>query len=185
MDEATQKPTILFIVGSLRKQSFNRQMAEEARSIIGDRAETSILEWADVPVFNQDAEFPTPEAVKRVREEVAAADALWLATPEYNSGVPGGFKNLIDWLSRPLEDGSPAVINGKIATCSTVAGGSVGRYVQAAVIPTFNLLKLEMVRIPNTTLGFNREEFTTNKMNFDETAKADLTRQVNALLAKL
>ena len=48
----------------------------------------------DVPVFSQDIEFPAPEAVRRVRKAVADADALWIVSPEYNHGVPGGLKNL-------------------------------------------------------------------------------------------
>ena len=51
---------ILFIVGSLRKGSFNRQMAREAEKIIGDRAEVSYLEYSDLPYMNQDIEFPAP-----------------------------------------------------------------------------------------------------------------------------
>ena len=94
--ESTEtKPSILFIVGSLRKQSLNGQLAQVARTALGERATTSELAWADVPVFSQDIEFPAPEAVRRVRKAVADADALWIVSPEYNHGVPGGLKNLI------------------------------------------------------------------------------------------
>ena len=54
---------VLFIIGSLRKGSFNRQMAREAEKIIGDRAEVSYLEYSDLPYMNQDIEFPAPEIV--------------------------------------------------------------------------------------------------------------------------
>lgn len=180
-----KKPSILFIVGSLRKRSFNRQLAEEAMKVIGERAETSMLEWADVPVFNQDEEFPAPAPVQRVRDTVSNADALWLVTPEYNHSMPGGFKNLIDWLSRPLQDGSPAVIMKKITTYSAFSGGSCGRYVLSAVIPTFEYLQLELIKVPPTSGGFNRQEFDTSVLQITDAMHADLERQAAALLAKL
>ena len=179
------KPSILFIVGSLRKKSFNRQLAEEAMKVIGDRADTSMLEWADVPVLNQDEEFPTPAPVQRVRDAVAKADALWFVTPEYNHSMPGGFKNLIDWLSRPLQDGSPAVIMKKTATYSAFSGGSCGRYVLAAVIPTFEYLQLDLIKKPPTSGGFNRQEFETSVLQITDAMDADLKRQADALLAKI
>lgn len=179
------KPTILFIVGSLREKSFNKQLAEEARNIVGDRANTPMLEWDDVPVFNQDKEFPAPESVERVRKAVSEADSIWFVTPEYNHSMPGGFKNLIDWLSRPLQDGSPAVIMKKTATYSAFSGGSCGRYVLSAVIPTFEYLQLDLIKIPPTSGGFNRQEFDTSILDVTDTMRADISRQAEALLKHL
>lgn len=179
------KPTILFIVGSLREKSFNKQLAEEARNIVGDRANTPMLEWDDVPVFNQDKEFPAPESVERVRTAVSEADAIWFVTPEYNHSMPGGFKNLIDWLSRPIQDGSPAVIMKKTATYSAFSGGSCGRYVLSAVIPTFEYLQLDLIKIPPTSGGFNRQEFDTSILDVTDTMRADISRQAEALLKHL
>ena len=178
-------PKVLFIVGSLRKKSFNRQLAEEAQRILGKRADTSILDWADVPVLNQDEEFPTPAPVQRVRNAVVDADAIWFVTPEYNHSMPGGFKNLIDWLSRPLQDGSPAVIMKKTATYSAFSGGSCGRYVLAAVIPTFEYLQLDLIKVPPTSEGFNRQEFETSVLQITDTMRSDLSRQADALLERI
>ena len=77
-------PRILMIVGSLREQSFNRQLAREIERIIGNRAEVEELDWHDVPLMNQDIEWPTPEAVQRARDAVTQADVLWFCSPEYN-----------------------------------------------------------------------------------------------------
>ena len=107
---------ILFIVGSLREGSFNRQLAREAEQMIGARAEVTYLDYKDVPLMNQDIEFPEPEAVGRLRAAVKEADGIWVFTPEYNFSYPGHVKNLFDWLSRPLVAGdyeTPTVINGK------------------------------------------------------------------------
>lgn len=180
-----EAPKIVFIVGSLRKQSFNRQLAEEARKVIGARADTSIMPWADVPVLNQDEEFPTPASVQRVREAVADADGLWIVTPEYNHGLPGGLKNLIDWLSRPLEDGSPGVILGKTVTYSAFSGSSCGRYVLAALIPTFDFLQLKVIAEPPTSGGFDRQQYESNVLRITDTMRADISRQADALLAQI
>ena len=111
-------PRILMIVGSLREQSFNRQLAREIERIIGNRAEVEELDWHDVPLMNQDIEWPTPEAVQRARDAVTQADVLWFCSPEYNYQIPGGLKNLLDWLSRPTDEHdrtSPSAIRGKHA----------------------------------------------------------------------
>ncbi len=109
-------PRILMIVGSLREHSFNRQLAREVERIIGDRAEVSYLDWHDVPFMDQDIEWPTPEPVAAARAAVLSADGLWFFSPEYNYQIPGGLKNLLDWLSRPLDEHdrtSPSAIKGQ------------------------------------------------------------------------
>ena len=93
---------VLLIVGSLRKESFNLQLAKLAAEMLKDKVQVSILHYADLPFMNQDIEFPTPESVARVRQEVLAADGIWIFSPEYNYQIPGVLKNLLDWLSRPL-----------------------------------------------------------------------------------
>ena len=89
---------ILFIIGSLRKESFNKKLAEEVEQMIGERAIVEYLDYSDVPPMNQDIEFPAPEAVKRVRDRVAETNALWIFSPEYNYSYPGHLKNLFDCL---------------------------------------------------------------------------------------
>lgn len=121
---STPAPRILGIVGSLRNGSFNRTVAEEAAAIIAAKGGTlELLDWSEIPVFNQDIEFPAPESVKRARAAVTAADGLYFFTPEYNRSIPGGLKNLIDWLSRPIDADTPHVLNTKKMA---VAGLSVG-----------------------------------------------------------
>ena len=67
---------ILMIVGSLRKQSFNRQLAQKIEAILGDRASVTYLEYWDIPYLDQDMEFPAPESVARVRAAVQEADGI-------------------------------------------------------------------------------------------------------------
>jgi chromate reductase len=72
-----KKIKILAIVGSLRKDSYNRQLALAAKNIVGDRGDFTLLEYGDIPFMNQDIEYPAPDAVKRVRDEVKSADGIW------------------------------------------------------------------------------------------------------------
>lgn len=92
---------LVFIVGSLRRGSFNRVLAEYAAEAVGGRAEVEYLDYADLPLMNEDIEFPAPAAVARIREQVESADGVWIFSPEYNFSYPAGLKNALDWLSRP------------------------------------------------------------------------------------
>ena len=101
---------ILFVIGSTRKNSFNRQLANITEKLIGKYAsnncaqiQVNYLQFDNLPFFNQDIEFPTPETVEKIRHEFSSADGIWIFTPEYNQSYPGYLKNLIDWLSRPLK----------------------------------------------------------------------------------
>ena len=87
---------ILFIIGSLRAKSFNRQVANVAKEMIGNRAEVQELDYSDLPLLNQDIEQPELEVVARIRKVIAEADGLWIFTPEYNMSYPGHLKNLLD-----------------------------------------------------------------------------------------
>ena len=73
---------ILFIVGSHRKQSFNHQLAQHIIEMIQDRAETTILNYQEVPFFNEDIEYPVPQSVSKVKEMIAEADGIWIISPD-------------------------------------------------------------------------------------------------------
>jgi chromate reductase len=149
-----KKLKILAIAGSLRKNSFNRAVAREAQKIVGDRADFEILDWSDVPFMNEDAEFPAPESVKRVREAVKAADGVWFFTPEYNHSVPGVLKNLIDWLSRPVDAAERQVLIGKSATVSGVGAGPFGAILAIEQLAALlNYLDMDVMNQPRTAIA--------------------------------
>ena len=97
---------ILGISGSLRRDSYNTCLLRAAAMRLPPGAELELFTGlAAVPPFDEDAELgPAPDAVERLRSEIAAADAVLIATPEYNASVPGVLKNAIDWASRPFPD---------------------------------------------------------------------------------
>jgi chromate reductase, NAD(P)H dehydrogenase (quinone) len=91
------------LVGSLRRGSFNRRLLESACLLAPDDLEIEVFDGiGDIPLFNEDvAEGGDPPAVAALRQAITAADALVIATPEYNYGVPGVLKNALDWVSIP------------------------------------------------------------------------------------
>ncbi len=94
--------TILGLSGSLRRASFNAGLLRAAAELASDGTRIEIGTIRDVPLYNGDVEEKdgTPTAVKTLLSQLGAADALLLVTPEYNNGIPGVFKNAIDWMSR-------------------------------------------------------------------------------------
>lgn len=93
---------VLALSGSLRRDSYNRGLLRAAQGLAPAGVELETYDgWAEVPAFNEDLESRPPGSVHALRERIAAADALLVATPEYNGSVPGALKNAVDWASRP------------------------------------------------------------------------------------
>ena len=93
---------ILGIAGSLRRGSYNRRLLRAAAATLPSGVDFAEFErLGDLPVFDEDREFFVPEPVQALRDAVREADAVIIATPEYNHSIPGGLKNALDWLSRP------------------------------------------------------------------------------------
>lgn len=99
---------VLAIAGSLRRDSWNLRLLEAAAGCAPVSMTIDVhRDLAAIPLFNEDLEHETgggPEAVHRLRRDIASADGLLIATPEYNQSIPGVLKNTIDWLSRAAPD---------------------------------------------------------------------------------
>ena len=175
---------ILFVIGSWRKQSFNRQVAEVARGIIGDRAEVEELDYSDLPLMNQDIEQPEPASVARVRQAISEADGLWIFTPEYNLSYPGHLKNLLDWMSRPvipMDYETPTCINGKrVALC-----GAGGRFATAhcreKLTELLNFIKADVVKV-QVGIAVPPESWASNVLVLTDDQKSELKIQADNLL---
>jgi chromate reductase, NAD(P)H dehydrogenase (quinone) len=98
--------TVIGLSGSLRRGSFNTALLRAARDVAPDDLKVEIASLSDFPLYDGDleAEKGVPAAVQALKNQIASADGLLLATPEYNASIPGVFKNAIDWLSRPPAD---------------------------------------------------------------------------------
>lgn len=174
---------IVGIVGSLRKESYNRQLALAAKEVIGDRAHFELLEYQDVPLFNQDIEFPTPESVKRVREKVKSSDGVWFFTPEYNHFFPGVLKNLIDWLSRPVSDTESQVLAGKPAAISGITPGMSGTgLAQDHLVTLISFLNMNVMNVPRLTIPYAMQQLDSDGKLALKQSKPYLEKQVDAFL---
>jgi chromate reductase, NAD(P)H dehydrogenase (quinone) len=108
---------ILGISGSLRRGSHNRRLLRAAGRALPPGA--TLVEWdglAGLPAYDEDLEAMAPPAVRAFRAELEDADAILIATPEYNASIPGALKNALDWASRPFPDNAlrdkPAAVVG-------------------------------------------------------------------------
>ena len=110
----------LGISGSLRKASFNSAALRAAQELVPEGLSLEIADISEIPLYNDDVRavgYPAP--VQRLRDQIAAADALLFATPEYNYSMSGVLKNIIDWASRPPE---PPVIGKPVAIMGATPG---------------------------------------------------------------
>lgn len=175
---------ILFIIGSLRAKSFNRQLATMTKEIIGKSAEVSELDYSDLPLINQDIEQPEPAAVARIRKTVGEADALWIFTPEYNFSYPGHLKNLLDWLSRPVKPmdyETPTCINGKRVAISGAGGKAATANCRAKLTELLTFIKADVLP-EQTGIAVPAEAWGTDVLTLTNEQLALLTAQVKALI---
>ena len=116
--------SIAVVVGSLRKDSINRQLATALIRLGSDDFQFTAIEIGDLPLYNQDNDAHPAPSVQRLKAAIAAADGVLFVTPEYNRSIPGVLKNAIDHASRPYGDsawaGKPAgVIGASIGAIGT------------------------------------------------------------------
>ena len=98
--------TLAVIVGSLRKESMNKQLADNLARLGKDLFTCNFVDLGDVPMLNQDLEADLPAGVVRLKQSIKDSDAVLLVTPEYNRSIPPLMKNAIDWASRPYGQNS-------------------------------------------------------------------------------
>ena len=120
--------TVLGLSGSLRRASFNAGLLRAAAELAPDGVRVEIGSIRDVPLYDGDMEAAEglPQAVQRLQAQLAAADGVLLVSPEYNNGIPGVFKNAIDWMSRgpglKMWAGKPVAVIGASPTRLEIGG---------------------------------------------------------------
>lgn len=114
---------IAIIVGSLRRDSINKKLAQALTKLAKPGTEFTVCRIDDLPLFNQDLEGNPPAPVVRLRQEIQAADGVLIVTPEYNRSITGVLKNAIDWASRPYGKNSFA---GKPTAGIGTSQGAIG-----------------------------------------------------------
>ena len=170
----------------MRKQSFNRQLAQQAEEMMKGKCNVKYLDYKDLPYMNQDLEMPVQPSVARVREEVKNADALWIFTPEYNFSYPGVLKNLLDWLSRPMDMSNfqnPSAALGKKVAISGCGGKNMTQSCRAKLTELLDFMKMNLMHEPQTGIALGLEAWTKGEFVLTDEQRADLQKQAGAFCA--
>lgn len=171
--------SVVAFAGSLRKGSYNRALLQAAVEEAPEGMSIEILPIDEIPLYNQDVEkegFPAPVAA--LKKAIADADGLIIATPEYNHGVPGVTKNVVDWASRPADDspldGKPV---GIIGASVGMTGGARG---QSQLRQAFEFTNSYCMPKPEVLLPFARKKFDEDGKLQDEDSRKFLRSWLEA-----
>ncbi|EOS60261.1 hypothetical protein C815_01549 [Firmicutes bacterium M10-2] len=182
----TQKKKIVLIVGSLRKNSLNKQLAELARKYLNDQAECTLFTPSLVPLFDQDLEFPTPKKVGEIRQAIKESDGIWIFTPEYNAMIPGGLKNLLDWLSRTVKENDPdwkdTIVWDKKATMSGVGGKNGTRSAQEQLVSLLHFMGMDVMMQDRAQIAMSPQTAQTIDLALTAGVQEAIEAQAQAFL---
>jgi len=173
--------TVLAIAGSLRRGSFNRGLVRAAVELAPAGVAVEPFDLAPLPLYDEDVQQRgDPDAVRRLKERIAAADALLVATPEYNYSIPGVLKNAVDWASRPA---ATSPLKGKpVAIVGASSGGFGTVRAQLALRQVFVFTESHCLLKPELTVSRAREKFDADG-NLTDAPTRDGLRAVLAALA--
>lgn len=162
--------TVAVLVGSLRKDSWNRKIVDALIAEAPDRLSFRIVEIGDLPHFNQDLEGNPPSQWVRFRDEIRGSDAVLFATPEYNRSVPGVLKNAIDVGSRPY---GQSAFNGKPAAVISASIGGIGGFgANHHLRQSLAFLNMPTLQQPEAYIGAAQTLFGEDgKLKNDDTRK--------------
>jgi chromate reductase len=162
------------LAGSLRRKSFNLALLRACVELAPEGMTIDVHTAHGFTLFNEDEEASPPDAVRALRDAVSAADALLVATPEYNAGVPGVLKNAIDWLSRPPGRGA---LQGKPVAILGATPGTLGTArAQAHLRAAFEFNGCPVMPSPQVFVGSARDRFDAELRLTDERTRAYLPK---------
>ena len=172
---------ILGFAGSLRNGSYNKALLRESTKLVPTGAKLEIFDLEGIPPFNQDLEKSMPDRVKEFKAKIRAADAILIATPEYNYSIPGVLKNAIDWASRPYPDNS--FEDKPVAMMSASIGILGGARAQYHLRQVFVFLDMHPINKPEVFVTFAPSKFDEKGTLTDETAKKLIRELLENLVA--
>jgi len=172
---------ILAFAGSLRKGSYNKALVRAAVELAPENVAMEVIDLEGIPPYNQDLENTPPERVNEFKDKIKSADALLIATPEYNYSVPGVLKNAIDWASRP-KVGNP--LEGKpVAIMSASIGRLGGARAQYHLRQSFVFLNMHPVNQPEVMLPSAADNIDPNGRLTNEQTRVLIRQLLEALVA--
>jgi chromate reductase len=172
---------VLAISGSLRRDSYNRHLLRAAAELVPSELEVELWNGLkEVPPYDEDDDVdPAPAAVARLRAAIAGADALLIATPEYNSSIPGQLKNALDWASRPV---ATNVLRNKPVAVIGASTGAFGAVWSQAELRKVLAATGARVAEAELTLGHAPERFDAAGALIDESLRRELREVLETLM---
>jgi chromate reductase, NAD(P)H dehydrogenase (quinone) len=177
--------SLLAVSGSLRAGSANTGLVRMAERLAPAGLSVTVREGIDLlPFYNADLDTPATlsEVCATWRDDVGAADALFLAVPEYNWGPSGVIKNAIDWLTRPAGE---YAIRGKVIAIVTSAGRSGGSHVQSPLVEILGLLGNTMVTEPAIMVAMGAERIASDGTTTDPEIEALVRARLDGIVEAL
>ena len=169
---------VAVFVGSLRKGSFNRKMANALVALAPAPLKLAIHEIGQLPLYNADYEADPPAVVTEFKQRVAAADAVLFVTPEYNRGVPGVLKNAIDVGSRPY---GKSAWTGKPGAVISVSTGAIGGFgANHALRQSLVFIDVPAMQQPEAYIGKAATLFDDNGALVDNSTREFLQKFLQA-----
>ncbi len=170
--------SLLGLSGSLRQGSFNTALLRAASELAPQGTSLEVATIAEIPLYNQDLEASQgiPAPVSALKDRIAEADGLILATPEYNHSIPGPFKNALDWLSRPPADQPRVFGNRPVALMGTSPSPVGTRYAQDAWLSVLHTLRMRPWFQDHLFLARARESFDDRLCLADDELRQRLAR---------
>lgn len=173
--------TILGFAGSLRKNSYNKALLRVAVELVPRDVKLEIFDLEDIPPFNQDLEARMPAKVKEFKAKIREADAILIATPEYNYSIPGVLKNAIDWASRPPGDNS---FEGKPVAIMGASMGMLGTArAQYHLRQVFITLNMYPINRPEVIVPYAGEKIDERGRVTDEKTREKIRELLQSLVA--
>ena len=173
---------ILAISGSLRKGSYNTAALRVAQEVAPAGVTIEIADISDIPMYNDDIRNEGyPASATRLRKQIAAADAIMFAIPEYNYAVSAPLKNAFDWVSRPPDQPMNMKAVALISASGGPLGGVRGQYAMRHMLISTNSF---CVNVPQVVIGSAQTKFDENG-KFNDQMGRDLIKQLVESLVKL
>lgn len=172
---------IAVLIGSLRKESINKQLAHALGKLAGDKAAFEFIDISELPLFNQDKEQEYPPAAKKMKEQIVSADGVLFVTPEYNRSIPGVLKNAIDIASRPY--GTNAFAGKPGAVIGTSKGAAATALAQQHLRNVCVFLDIPMLAQPEAFILYQDGLFAEDGAVTVESARKFLQGFVDKYIA--
>ncbi|MBI5570437.1 MAG: NAD(P)H-dependent oxidoreductase [Desulfomonile tiedjei] len=174
------KLSILGFAGSLRQSSFNKAILRAALEMVPSEATLEIFDLVGIPLFNQDLESQPSERVTEFKAAIRAADALLIATPEYNYSMPGVLKNALDSASRPYGDNA---LDGKPVAIMGASIGMLGTArAQYHLRQSCVFLNMYPLNLPEVMVPFVQDKIDDKGRLTDPKTREKITELVDALI---